>query len=285
MCRWEPICDYPPPGPGAKSWSRIQGGEFEFLNVRRQLGWPPAWNTADATKLWLYNLHYFDWLWVLEYAEAKRAVLHWIEQCPLTRSPVAWEPYPISLRVMNWCGFFWQKHWDQLGRDAEFQKRLWHYLYQQMEWLKGHLEYHLLGNHLLENAAALAFVGCCFEGADAARWFEQGESILREELPEQILPDGMHFERSPMYHSRVIFLLLLLAATGNRKLRNLVQPHLSPAIDALDRTCHPDGNIALLNDSAFGIFNQPAHLREQANALGVCPQNGGHAEAWSLPDA
>ncbi len=63
------------------------------------------------------------------------------------------------------------------------------------------LEHHLRGNHLLENALTLCFLGACFEGPAPARWRRLGGAVLRRELPEQFLDDGGHFERSPMYHA------------------------------------------------------------------------------------
>ena len=62
----------------------------------------------------------------------------------------------------------------------------------------------LLGNHLFENAKALIFAGCFFEGAPADAWFECGAQVLGKELGEQILPDGGYFELSPMYHSIIL---------------------------------------------------------------------------------
>jgi uncharacterized heparinase superfamily protein len=234
-------------------------------------------------KLWRYHLHYFDWLWALDYGEGRRVVLNWISQCP-PAAPGVWEPYPLSLRVINWCGYFWQRFRGELEADAVFQERLWQSLWQQLEWLSANLEHHLLGNHLLENAAALAFAGCCFGGAAAARWLKKGGHLLRQQLPEQILSDGMHFERSPMYHARVTFLFLLLYATGDEEMRKVVQPYLAPALRALQFLRHLDGQIALFNDSAFGISNGPNQLLAWAHELGVTSPPPQEA-AWALPQA
>ncbi len=236
------------------------------------------------SKLWRYNLHYFEWLWALDYAEARQVVLHWINQCP-PGAPDAWEPYPLSLRSLNWCGYFWQRFRGQLEADAAFQEQLWQSLCQQLDWLRANLEYHLMGNHLLENAAALAFVGCCFRGAAAARWLEKGRQLLHQQLPEQILSDGMHFERSPMYHARVTFLLLLLHATGDGEIQELMRPYLAPALGALQLMSHPDGQIALFNDSAFGIGNGPNQLLAWARGLGIGSPRRRDAAAWALPKA
>ena len=263
----------------------MREGCFEFLNDNRQLDWPPSWRLDVAPKLWQYNLHYFEWLWALDYSDGKQAALHWMEHCSPLDEPVAWEPYPLSLRVLNWCGFFWHQCRNQFNRDGEFQQRLWRSLFLQIEWLTRRLEYHLRGNHLLENGAALVVAGGCFDGPDAARWFETGESLLRKELKEQMLADGMHFERSPMYHSRVTYLLLLLHATGDRRLQDLIQPYLAGALRALQLVCHPDGRIALLNDSAFEVSNEPRQLLNYARAMGVDRSADVPDGSWSLPES
>lgn len=71
----------------------------------------------NLPKLWTYNLHYFEWLCVLDYEHATKAVVDWIEKVPAEVGQVGWEPYPISLRLMNWCGVFCVKQRLQLNED------------------------------------------------------------------------------------------------------------------------------------------------------------------------
>ena len=40
-----------------------------------------------------------------------------------------------------------------------------------------------------------------FDGPEGARWLTKGLGILARQIPEQILADGGHFERSTMYHA------------------------------------------------------------------------------------
>ena len=60
------------------------------------------------------------------------------------------------------------------------------------------------GNHLLANAKALIFSGLYFKGEEARKWLQLGVKIIDEELDEQILQDGGHFERSTMYHTVIL---------------------------------------------------------------------------------
>ena len=67
------------------------------------------------------------------------------------------------------------------------------------------MEYHILGNHLLENGYALLF-GAYYFGDK--KLYEKAYQIVSEELEEQILEDGAHFELSPMYHQILLNRLL-----------------------------------------------------------------------------
>jgi len=240
---------------------------LNFLNDGRQIGWPPRWKCHELPKLWQYNLHYFEYLWALDYSQAKDVVFDWIEKHPPAKDHVGWEPYPTSLRLVNWCCVFFGRFRRETDADTTFRDRFWRSVFCQAEWLSGHVETHLMGNHLLENAAALAVLGCCFRGNNAERWYRQAVRILAREIPEQILADGMHFERSPMYHSRILYLLLLLLNTGDRRIGGLVSAVVGGAREALSKTCHGDGRIALLNDSALRVYNEPKQLFHYAGRL------------------
>ncbi|MDA8965020.1 heparinase II/III family protein [bacterium] len=282
QCCWPEGIDILPPGLQANSDCEILNGRLTFLNSTQEVGWMPDWQSEKLPKLWLYNLHYFEWLWSLEYKNARAVTLDWIENHQPARAQQGWEPYPISLRVMNLCGVFFAKYRSETEADDEFRHALWKSIYLQSEWLMSHLETHLLANHYLENGAALAFVGSCFEGPVAQRWMEKGLEILKSEIAEQILPDGMHFELSPMYHSRMLYVVMLLEATGNRRIAEVVQEPLKRMSRALSQLCHPDGQIALFNDSAFGIYNSPSQLVEYCSDLRTQNKDGQREGSFKL---
>jgi len=75
-----------------------------------------------------------------------------------------------------------------------------------------------------------------------------------------VLADGGNFERSPMYHSifleDLLDLLNIAGAYTNRLPATLVAPWRDASLRMLDwlqGMTHPDGQIALFNDAAFGI--------------------------------
>jgi uncharacterized heparinase superfamily protein len=139
----------------------------------------------------------------------------------------------------------------------------------QVRWLAQRLEIHLLGNHLLANAKALIFAGAFFEKDESEVWFAKGLAILRRELPEQILGDGGHFERSTMYH--VIILEDLLDIENITKaygLGEIIKAEMVAKMRGwLAAMCHPDGEIAFFNDASFGIAPSPTELNQYAERL------------------
>jgi uncharacterized heparinase superfamily protein len=217
-----------------------------------------GWDGPQREKLWRYNQHYFDDLNALN--AAARLTWHvalvedWIAQNPPGQGN-GWEPYPLSLRVVNWVK--WALSGAALPPSAE------HSLAVQVRWLTMRLENHLLGNHLFANAKALVMAGLFFDGPEADAWLDKGLRILAREVPEQLLPDGGHFERSTMYHALSLEDMLdLVNATQSFEYR------LSPAQKRqvarwpqrardlhtwLQAMCHPDGEISLFNDAAFDI--------------------------------
>lgn len=277
-CRWRADVSFHPPGAQRNTSENILAGRMVFLNREEAVGWPPLdWAAPGLPRLWQYNLHYFEWLWALEYKAVREAILSWIEQHNLAEGRVGWEPYPTSLRLMNWCGICFGTFRAETEHDGDFAKQVRRSISLQTEWLARHLEIHLGGNHLFENAAALVFVGTCFAGEGPENWLKKGMDILRREIPEQILEDGMHFERSPMYHLRITYLLQMLRETGADEVKALVDVPLARMPAALAHVCHPDGEIALFNDSAFGICNHPDDVLGSRR-----PRSRG---PWALPNA
>lgn len=245
---------------------------FTFLNVARSLG-DVGWQAVSMPRLWAYNLHYFDDL-VAEGARDRR-VLHvdlirrWIAGNPVGSRP-GWEPYPTSRRIANWIRV------SLAGLDLDGQAA--DSLALQVRWLERRLEHHLGANHLLANAVALVLAGLFFEGVERDRWRERGGRLLAQELDRQILTDGGHVERSPMYQAIVLEDVLGLVDAA-RAYGCEDQPAFAdlPRIASemlawLLAMTHPDGEIAFFNDAAFGVAAAPGCLTGYAARLGIVPK-------------
>jgi uncharacterized heparinase superfamily protein len=244
---------------------------FRFLNETHAAAGPGTWNDPVREKLWLYNLHYFDDLNAV--GASARAAWHrallgrWVAE-NLPGCGNGWEPYPTSLRIVNWIK--WTLAGNALPADCL------HSLAVQARWLSRRLEYHLLGNHLFANAKALAFAGAFYVGPEARHWRRLGQRLLAREMTEQVLSDGGHFERSPMYHALLLEDVLDLinlagAYPGTFAPRDLAlcRDKAEAMLDWLAAMCHPDGDIGFFNDAAFGIAPSLRELVDYGRRLGV----------------
>jgi hypothetical protein len=272
--------------PGRRKASMYGPVAFRFVNESHELNSDQDWNHPLRPKLWLYHLHYFDDLNAqdakLREAWHRALIARWIRENPAPHGN-GWEPYPLSLRIVNWIK--WVLAGNTLDETALCS------LAAQARYLSQRLEWHLLGNHLFANAKALAFAGLFFSGAEAAAWLDKGIRVLRREVETQVLPDGGHFERSPMYHSIILEDLLDLvnlartyeAAWPDRQLACSWVAIAQRMRKWLVSCCHPDGQIALFNDAAFDVACAPKELNEYAKRLGLEPifvsaQNIDHLE-------
>ncbi len=259
---------------------------FRFLNQEHKLVSKKDWNNPQWEKLWLYNLHYLDDLQACD-AENKKA-LHldligkWIEENP-PGTGNGWEPYPTSLRIVNWI------KWALTGNDLPDEAL--QSLAVQTRYLFKKPEYHLLGNHLFANAKALVFAGLFFNGVEAEKWLNKGLQILAKEVPEQVLADGGHFERSPMYHAIVLEDLLDLINISRvydgvvlAEIQAKWRDKTNKMLFALSKQSHPDGEIAFFNDAATGIAAKPDEIQDYARRLGVKPDERNDTRVGRLPE-
>ena len=255
------------PRPAARPGGRRSGrGDFTFLNRRERIGFVPDWNPAGCrccgpgicttTSSWAS--------WQLAFEDVRAVVLDWIRTLPAGAGTGGLEAYPTSLRLVNWCALLFGLHRERTLADGGLSATLWASLWSRRTTLRRRLEWRLMGNHLLENAVALSLAGSCFDHPSAAAWRRTGRALLAASCRRRFWP--MAGTSSVLRCTRRGFSTscLLLQATADRGLQDLVRPHLPPLARALAALTHPDGEIALLNDSAFGVVPRPADLTARA---------------------
>jgi len=259
-----------PPVPGiAKTPSMDGKNSVTLLNARADISASSIWQDKTRPLLWLYNLHYFDDLAAAgandRIAWQRALIGRWIAENPPT-SGIGWQPYPSSLRIVNWIKW----HLFVAPLDAAAQ----HNLAIQVRHLLRRLEYHILGNHLLANAKALYLAGAFFMGEEAEAWRAVGVKLLAQELGEQILADGAHFELSPMYHLIVLEDLLdviNISRAFDTPLPAGIEAVASSMLAWSGLMQHPDGQIPFFNDASFGIAAPPVELAAFAARLALSP--------------
>ena len=239
------------------SAAEITKGNFTFLNKLKNLGSPIDWHCNHMPPLWKYNLHYFNFLFLLDKDKQKNICKEWIKYNPI-QIGTGWSPYPLSLRIVSWC--------KANLNDEEINRSL----FLQSEYLYRNLEFYHPGNHYLENAKALIFAGTYFKGNKSSeRWLRKGVKIFTQELRIQILKDGGYFELTQMYHAIMLhgFLDLLNILSNESSLYSQLQSVIIKMLDFLKSNTHPNGEIALFNDSTTEIAPSTEKLFTYAEQL------------------
>ena len=229
------------------------GNTFSFLNLQHEFA---GWNFTDNGMLWTYNQNYFDW--INQEDISIEDCVSWIDKFieVLPTNKIGLDPYPTALRSINWVKFFCR--YPETASKTRLDS-----LYSQLRLLEKKLEYHLLGNHLLEDAYALYIGGAFFNDENL---FKKAQKLLLAQLTEQILPDGAHYEQSPMYHC--ILLDRLLDCINFHATQEL-EKFATMMLGHLENITWADGTIPLLNDSANCIAPTPMQLFDYAKRLGI----------------
>lgn len=235
---------------------KVPEGVLRLINADQMLE-KGVWQYPKRSHLWNFNLHYF------EYAAAmagqyrldgdrkwaglfQRLYESWLEN----PTEDAFHPYTISLRLKNLLIA------GRLFGDAlsdSFREKLYGTLYSQYRYLERHAETALLGNHYFENICSVIIGSAFFSEPHILR---KWENRLENQLAEQILPDGFHCERSPMYHKLMLESLIravqALRTAGYeewRRFLSAIQKMLNAAVSmeqGADRT-------PLFNDSGDNV--------------------------------
>jgi len=249
--------------------NKIDNESVCFLNQKRSFEYIIDWACMDEPKLWRYNLHYFDFLLDDGAPEQVKDKLinDWITISHGLKED-AWEPYPVSLRIVNWVKYF-IKYKNNNVPDAWLVS-----LAQQAHVLYHSIEYHILANHYLKNGKGLFFAGAYLNVDYSSKWFDKGKVILIEEAEEQILNDGGHYEKSPMYHSILVedYLdVINLISSNSLSLTSdelvFLTEKTTKALSFLNTILMPDSDIPLFNDSAFKITPHPDEIFQYAQKV------------------
>jgi len=244
--------------------SSYENNRLTFLNLSNTFEESIDWNYLAHGKLWTYNLTYFDYLQQKDMTQEIGLILinDFIDKSTSVTDGLM--PFPISLRGINWIKF--------LSNHDIIDQKINDSLYAQYYILMDNVEYHILGNHLLENGFSLFFGAYYFQDE---KFYTKAKKILADELEEQILQDGAHFELSPMYHQIMLFRVLdciNLVQHNNWKGHKLLELLIRKAeimLGWLNNITYENGDLPLLNDSTNKIAPTTKELNEYASALKV----------------
>lgn len=237
----------------------IMKGDVELLNERHRLDLE-NWQVENATPLWNYNLHYLEFLIPLAvkyceerderyYLKWKEIITSWINNC----NRYSFEPYTISLRIVNIliCLDLLK---ERIKEEKQLQYLIEESLYKQYRYLEKHQERHLLANHYFENIKALVIGSVYFQ--DEKRLEKYFQKMV-EQLNEQILEDGIHYERSLMYHKIILEDILRIYqaffSTERQEYARLIEPYIRKMLLAMKTLEDGFPRTPLFNDAGDNV--------------------------------
>lgn len=196
------------------------GHEFVRAFTSQLAGWmeanPPGLGINWASSLEL-AFRSMSWLWALE----------------LFASPPREEEAPWTVDLL-------------LGLD------------RQVRHVERHLSHYFSPNtHLLGEALALYVCGLALpELSSARRWAQTGRRLLLEEAVRQVLPDGVHAERSPHYHRYALdfYLMALTMANlrGDRSMAHRLRPVVGGMAEFMRDVADDEGRYPQIGDDDGG---------------------------------
>ncbi len=238
-------------------------GEVMLLHEKHAL----HWEVCEASHLWNYNLHYLEFLIPLavkykqshdmRYLKKWRGIVSsWLRNG--SKAPDAFEPYTISLRIPSLLICL-----ELLGEDigSGLENDIYASIYQQYRYLLHNQELALLANHYFENLKTIVICSVVF---DEPRVYHKYFRLFVRQIYEQILPDGMHFERSIMYHKIILEGILRVTVTlrnsGYRADAGRLLPAVRAMADALYGLEHGFEKTPLFNDAGDNISKRAEQL-------------------------
>ena len=246
---------------------------------------PAAMRAALARKplLWQFHFGYHDFLLAIlesrDNATTATDVLEflhdWSKAFPLHAAGArtsAWHPYVLSIRIESWVRLDAMLTARGVTEDDPRLRLLRDGVERMTRVLLRNLEKGTMANHLLRNVKGLVFAGLYLDGRTGARARRIGLRLLDRELAEQVLDDGAHFERSPMYHVSVMNDVLDMAEAMllcGTSIPTRLGTAAARMTTFLDRMRHPDGEIPFFNDSTASFFLRTQEVLERGVHLGA----------------
>lgn len=233
-----------------------------------------SWNEPMASHLWNYNLHYLEFLVPLavkykstgddKYKNKWIEIINsWMENAD---AKDAYEPYTISLRIPNvLIGM------ELLGIE---DKNIYSSLYNQYKHLQQNLEEALLANHYFENLKTIVISAIIFNELDV---YHKTFDLFLKQIDEQILPDGIHYERSLMYHKIILEDILRVYTVLQSASRTLDADKLLPTVkimaEVISSLEQGFERTPLFNDAGNNVSKNTRALLKTCERLAGCIDN------------
>lgn len=231
----------------------ILANDYSFAGQTIETTNGAPWADQSAGATWFAALHGFGWLRDLRAAGTPNAraracelVSGWIERAEDLPAP-AQAPPVIAARLVAWL-----VNHEFLVKDVDdaFVRRFHHSLAAQAKQLARSYRRAGDGADRLTALKGLIYAGVALSEGERRR--PQVLKALEIELARQVLPDGVHVERSPSAQLAVLRDLVDVRATliaVHQELPAALQPSIDRLAPMLRGFRHGDGGLALFNDS------------------------------------
>jgi uncharacterized heparinase superfamily protein len=256
-------------------------GRFAFLGRQEDFGVSVDWHRPDlqrGTRLWKTLLHEFSY--AVDLAAAQRSLTEpvyrerlfelvgsWERAAPIGCPEFAldcWNARVVATRFMNLAVAGSLLGLGAGQPDAHYLSEL---LARHALFLRDNLEWDLRANHLLRDAVGLVFAHELF-GA-----FPDALSLLHGQVAEQVLPDGCHVERVPLYHAIVLGDLVETQALLGTHTPDWLNDAVGRMATFLAGLLHGDGDLPLLGDSWRGELDPKRLLAEGNSAVRIAKES------------
>ena len=160
----------------------------------------------------------------------------------------------VAFRSISWL---WAFYFFKEAVPSNTIRRALKFLYLSARHLESYLSTYFSPNtHLTGEALGLFYLGTLLpEFDEAKRWQKLGQSILIEQVPVHVKPDGVYFEQSSYYHRYTadfyIHFIILSRANGIT-LPKTIEDALRSLLDHLMYITRPDGSTPFFGDDDGG---------------------------------
>lgn len=269
--------------------NRAKEIKIRILNEYHLINFPIDWHPEKwsyGTHLEELNLHYMEYLESTDDKNFQKIIYDWIDNCPPYSNIYwlnSWNSFALSIRTVIWMQQLALRY-NNLNNESI--KIISTSIFEQILFLEKNLELDIGGNHLIKNIKSLLWAGQFFKCPDSKRWTGKGERLLKKEINEQILKDGVHYERSPSYHLQVLTdFIECYCVMEESPIRTELKGTINKMIDAAKTFTHPDNKISLFNDGGLNMSRQPQEIFDKWLEISGYESNIGDVFSISLPDA
>jgi len=189
--------------------------------------------------------------------EFKSQIENWIDENPLMKS-INWTlAMEVSIRAVNWI-YALNMFIKSPLIDMDFLELIYSSLYEHGFFIYNNLEkgFPYSGNHYASNIVGLLFLGVFFKKQyRAEHWFQNALKEYYREVRLQILPSGVHFERSTAYHRLMLELFYYSFLMLRRNEINIpfdIKFRIETMFQFVLYYLKPNGNTPLIGDNDDG---------------------------------